>query len=302
MDYIEHSVKVEKRSRRIKFAAAAAMLAVAALIAAGVFWGGDGNRSGADREGTTGAGEAGKSEVTAEISYDSQIGELSESESKSSASKTTGREESAALPTEETTYAYAYAGFSPAIANVDIDEWWLILVNRDNILPDDFSVSLAEAAPGTGVNLDERVAPHYAKMYSAALSKGIKLTPLSGHRRISTQKKNFENKILYYRNMGYGKAEATQLAAKIILPPGTSEHNAGLAMDICSLDVSFEKSNEFKWLSENAADYGFILRYPKDKTDITKITYEPWHWRYVGVKDAKKIKALGVCLEEYLDM
>ena len=71
-------------------------------------------------------------------------------------------------------------------------------------------------------------------------------------------------------------------------------------MDICSLYESFENSAEFKWLSENAADYGFILRYPKDKQDITKIIYEPWHWRYVGVEAAKAMKASGECFEEYL--
>ena len=129
---------------------------------------------------------------------------------------------------------------------------------------------------------------------------GITLTPLSGHRRISTQKTNFENKIQKYVNQGYSKAEATQMAAKIILPPGTSEHNAGIAMDIISLDVEFEQTQAFRWLQENAADYGFILRYPKDKQGITEITYEPWHWRYVGVENAKKIKASGQCLEEYL--
>ena len=85
-----------------------------------------------------------------------------------------------------------------------------------------------------------------------------------------------------------------------ILPPGTSEHNAGLAMDIISQDVDFEKTKAFGWLQEHAQDYGFILRYPKDKEDITKITYEPGHWRYVGKEDAVKIKQSGVCLEEYL--
>ena len=103
-------------------------------------------------------------------------------------------------------------------------------------------------------------------------------------------------------DMGYSRVEATQMAATRILPPGTSEHNAGLAMDICvaSTSANFEQTDEFAWLMENAADYGFILRYPEDKQDITKITYEPWHWRYVGVENAKAMKASGECLEEYL--
>lgn len=196
-------------------------------------------------------------------------------------------------------YAYAYAGFKPQAANMDVDHT-LLLVNRNYILPQDYSPELAEAVKGSGVRMDARVAPYYQKMYDAAKADGITLTPLSGHRRISTQKTNFENKIQKYVNQGYSKAEATQMAAKIILPPGTSEHNAGIAMDIISLDVEFEQTQAFRWLQENAADYGFILRYPKDKQDITEITYEPWHWRYVGVENAKKIKASGQCLEEYL--
>ena len=72
------------------------------------------------------------------------------------------------------------------------------------------------------------------------------------------------------------------------LPPGASEHNMGVAMDIVNTKESFENTKEFKWLQAHAADYGFILRYPKDKVSITKVAYEPWHWRYVGVEDAKK--------------
>lgn len=196
-------------------------------------------------------------------------------------------------------YAYAYAGFKPQVANMDVD-YTLLLVNRNYILPQDYSPALAEAVRGSGVRMDARVAPYYQNMYDAAKADGITLTPLSGHRRISTQKTNFENKIKKYEAQGYSKAQATQMAAKIILPPGTSEHNAGIAMDIISLDVEFEQTKAFRWLQENAEDYGFILRYPKDKQDITEITYEPWHWRYVGVENAKKINAAGQCLEEYL--
>jgi D-alanyl-D-alanine carboxypeptidase len=101
-------------------------------------------------------------------------------------------------------------------------------------------------------------------------------------------------------NQGMDKVTATKEAAKIILPPGTSEHNLGLAMDIISLEQSFENTKAFRWLSAHAQDYGFILRYPKDKEAITEIIYEPWHWRYVGIENAKKIKASGMCLEEYL--
>lgn len=199
-------------------------------------------------------------------------------------------------------YAYAYAGFDPAYADMDVSDWRLILVNRDYILPDGYKPKLANAVEGGFDNmyLDERVAPYYNKMYKAAYEDGIHLVPISGYRSVERQTNNFERKINYYIDQGYSKVEATQEAATIILPPGTSEHNAGLAMDICSLEQNFEDTKEFEWLCENAADYGFILRYPEDKQDITKIIYEPWHWRYVGVEAAKEMKASGDCLEEYL--
>lgn len=204
-------------------------------------------------------------------------------------------------------YAYAYAGFSPKLAEINEDKWYLMLVNRDYILPDDYTVKTAKTVIDIygGYDrgyLDYRVAPHFIEMYNAALEDGLKLSPLSGYRSVARQKNNFENLIRDYMNKGYSKAQATVLASEIILPPSTSEHNAGLAMDILSLEVSFENSDEFAWLQEHAADYGFILRYPKDKQDITKITYEPWHWRYVGVKAAKEMEASGECLEEYLGL
>lgn len=200
------------------------------------------------------------------------------------------------------TYEYAYAGYNPQLADMNVADWTLILVNRNYILPEDYVPDLDYAVTGdtSSKKLDSRVAPHYNEMYLAAKEDGITLTTVSGYRSWDLQKSNFERKINKYLDMGYSKVEATQEAATIILPPGTSEHNAGLAMDICSLEQSFENTEEFEWLMENAEDYGFVLRYPKDKQDKTEIIYEPWHWRYVGVENAKKINASGLCLEEYL--
>ncbi len=220
----------------------------------------------------------------------------------SNSSVATTEKTSATASSDTDDYKYAYAGLNPKPAVIDSNNWNLLLVNRNYILPENFSVDLANAAPGYDKKLDSRVAQHYTDMFNAAKTDGIKLVPLSGNRRISTQKTNFENKINYYINQGYDKTTATQKAAQIILPPGCSEHNAGLAMDICSLETSFEKTNEYKWLVENAADYGFILRYPKEKQAVTEITYEPWHWRYVGVETAKAVNAKGQCLEEYLSV
>lgn len=204
-----------------------------------------------------------------------------------------------ATPVDENN-PYAYAGIKPVVIDLGASDWNLILVNIDRRLPFDYAADLAQAAPGYDTKLDARAAPHYRDMFNAAKEDGLTLVPLSGNRRISTQKTNFENKIAYWQNQGYNKTEATKKAAQTILPPGCSEHNAGLAMDICSLYVSFENTDEFAWLQKHAADYGFILRYPAGKKNITKISYEPWHWRYVGVDAAKEMKASGQCLEEYL--
>lgn len=230
-------------------------------------------------------------------------------EHESDAPETEKHTESVEVPTkpEETSdsgYKYAYAGFEPAYADMNVSDWRLILVNRDYILPDGYKPELANAVESgfDDMYLDERVAPYYNEMYKAAYEDGIHLVPISGYRSVERQTRNFERKINYYIDRGYSKVEATQEAATIILPPGTSEHNAGLAMDICSLEQNFEDTKEFEWLCENAADYGFILRYPEDKQDITKIIYEPWHWRYVGVEAAKEMKASGECLEEYLGL
>lgn len=203
-------------------------------------------------------------------------------------------------------YEYAYAGFNPSVAVVNSEKWNLLLVNQDYILPENFTVKTAEVKGG-GQSLDYRVVPYYNDMITAAQADGISLIPVSGYRSRERQHNNFERKIKYYTDLGYGKAEATRIASEIVLMPGTSEHNAGLAMDFgtngnYTLDENFAKTDAFKWLSEHAADYGFILRYESDTKHITKITYEPWHWRYVGVKAAKEIKASGVTLEEYLGM
>ncbi len=246
-----------------------------------------------DTANTTTAPDAAQSTTSAEV--------------KTTQSTTTDNTQEAEKSTETTVdaekYPYGYAGFTPkeTDVNVDISK---IIVNGDYVLPDGYKPTLAEAVKGSGVQLDYRVAPYYQAMYDAALADGITLTPVSGYRTYERQKNNFENRIAQYVEDGMDKKEATIAAATIIMVPGSSEHNAGLAMDICSLSESFENTREFDWLSQNAANYGFILRYPKDQKsrDITKVTYEPWHYRFVGVDAAKDIKAKGITLEEYLGL
>lgn len=189
----------------------------------------------------------------------------------------------------------------PVVITVSDTNWQMTLLNTNYRLPADYVVQRAVAVEGVNsVELDYRVAPHYKAMYDAAKAEDIYLTPYSGYRRYTTQERNYNNKVAQYVSQGKSKGEAEVLAAQVIMPPGSSEHNMGLAMDICGTETSFENTKAFAWLNEHAADYGFILRYPKDKRSITKVMYEPWHWRYVGVENAKAIKASGKCLEEYL--
>lgn len=205
-----------------------------------------------------------------------------------------------------TDYEYPSLGI-PSYAEIKTGkDWCLILVNRNYILPENYidNIDLAPCIKGNSGSLllDSRVAEHYNEMYLAAKADGYTLTPVSGYRSIEHQRSNLENKIDYYENQGKPYEEAVELAAQRILPPGTSEHNAGLAMDICTASSSdnFDTWPEYKWLSEHAAEYGFVLRYPKDKVDVTQIIYEPWHWRYVGKEAALEMKKTGQCLEEYL--
>ncbi len=188
---------------------------------------------------------------------------------------------------------------NPQIIEIDPDNWHLTLVNSGYRIPDSYEPDLIYVCQ-SGERLDKKVAEPYEKMYNAALKDGVTLTPCSGYRSYETQERNYNRKVEFFQGQGFSTEEAKVKAATIIMPPGSSEHNLGYAMDIVCVDEWFEDTAEFKWLQEHAADYGFIMRYPKEKQDITKVIYEPWHWRYVGVENAKSIKASGLVLEEYL--
>ena len=182
----------------------------------------------------------------------------------------------------------------------DSEYWSLVVVNISRQMPSDYVPKLANVA-GTSYQMDERVAPYYTQMYNAALKDGITLTPVSGYRSYERQKNNYANRIeICMDEYNLTREEARKKAATIVLPAGTSEHNLGLAMDICSLKTSFCNTKEYAWLVEHAHEYGFINRYAEDKQHITGIVYEPWHWRFVGVEYAEDIKNSGLSLEEWL--
>lgn len=181
-----------------------------------------------------------------------------------------------------------------------ISDWRLILVNYENALPENYEMEL-EYIDDTR-QFDSRAIGELNQMLLDMKKCGISnVWVQSSYRSVEYQQNLFNNKIAHYMKQGKNKKEAEILTLQTINKPGTSEHNLGLAVDFNYVDYSFEDLKGFEWLTENAENYGFVLRYRKDKEDITKVDYEPWHWRYVGKENAKKMNELDMCLEEYVE-
>ena len=185
------------------------------------------------------------------------------------------------------------------------DDWRLTLVNTENPLSRDYEPDTAEA--DNGYLFDLRAVESLRALLQAGREAGLDLVVTSGWRSWAYQEQLFEDKVgRVMAETGLGRAEAEELAAAEVARPGTSEHQLGLAVDIISnahpeLDESWAQTEEAEWLKENCADYGFILRYPPDKSGITGIVWELWHFRYVGQEAAQYIMESGLCLEEYLE-
>lgn len=188
------------------------------------------------------------------------------------------------------------------IASVS-DKWNLILVNPWNPVPDDYQVDLVSIQSGHYV--DARCYPNLQAMLTDCYNAGLSPLICSSYRTQEMQQELFDERIDELLAQGYSMEDAYDKAATSVARPGTSEHQIGLAVDIVDknhqmLDSSQEQTPVQQWLIENSWKYGFILRYPNGTSELTGIIYEPWHYRYVGKKTAKKIHKQGVCLEEYL--
>ena len=182
--------------------------------------------------------------------------------------------------------------------------WNLLLVNPWNPLPEDFEVEFVNLNGGHKV--DSRAYEDLQAMMDDCRAAGLSPYICSSYRTYDYQKGLHERQINKYLSYGYSYEEAYAEASKWVAVPGTSEHQTGLALDIVAsyyvvLDESQEDMPEQKWLMEHSYKYGWVLRYPNDKTDVTGIYYEPWHYRYVGKEVAKEIHDRGICLEEYLN-
>ena len=179
------------------------------------------------------------------------------------------------------------------------EEWNLIIVNRWNELPEDYSVELTELSNGQTV--DSRIYPYLQEMFDAARAEGIYPIVREGYRTAEEQQEILDEKIQIYINQGYSQSRAERTAKEWVALPGTSEHQLGIAVDINADKSKCSNEEVYTWLAENAYKYGFVLRYPMGKQEITGTSYEPWHYRYVGEEAALEIYEQGICLEEYME-
>ncbi len=180
------------------------------------------------------------------------------------------------------------------------ENWALTLINKNYPLDKNYTPTTASVIENSSIKADIRVAEAYRVMYNAALTEDVILTPYSGYCGYQRQKTNYDNKVQAFILQGLTKDDAKLSAEKRVEPAGCSENGAGLAVDVISASAGFSSTNEYKWLVANAHNYGFVLRYPEDKTEITGMIYQPWHWRYVGIEVATEMKEQNLCLEEFL--
>ena len=204
----------------------------------------------------------------------------------------------------------------PYSLDINHDDWNLILVNRENRLDSDLNIALETIskdylATDSSNQFDSRAMPFLLNMMDDAHSEDVGIYVTSAYRDYDYQVGLFNRKVDEFVYNGYNQNDAEYEASQYVALPGTSEHVTGLAVDFVSknwfdlhndLTEDFENTKEFQWLINNAHEYGFILRYPEEKVDITQITYEPWHFRYVGMEHAEEISKRGITLEEYLEL
>jgi D-alanyl-D-alanine carboxypeptidase len=203
---------------------------------------------------------------------------------------------------------FARAGWTEPVPDTPEpnSSWNLMLINSTNLLPDGFTAP-ALTTLNNGQSVDSRVYPALQAMLDDAWAAGCSPVVCSGFRTWSKQERLYQNKVSAYRSRGYSQADAEVAAAFWVARPGTSEHQTGMSVDIVDssyqqLDTRQENTKTQKWLMAHCQEYGFILRYPTSKSSITKIGYEPWHYRYVGVEAATAIMSQNLCLEEYFGL
>ena len=188
---------------------------------------------------------------------------------------------------------------------VDLSDWKYVLTNELHMLPKGFEAELEKTYNGQRV--DRRMRGELEAMIDAAKKDGHHLMICSSYRDYKKQDQLMDESIAKFVRRGLSYKDAFFKTKEQIALTGASEHHTGLAVDIVgknhqSLDESQADTKEAKWLAEHAAEYGFILRYPKEKEDITMISFESWHYRYVGKEAAEYMKEKNLCLEEFIEL
>jgi zinc D-Ala-D-Ala carboxypeptidase len=178
------------------------------------------------------------------------------------------------------------------------NDWKLLLVNSKLKIPDNLNPQIVRY---DNVQMDKRILPYFLQMKAAAAKDGITLWLSGGYRSMEEQQKLFERTVQGYIKKGLSQSDAEKEARKVVAEPGYSEHNTGLALDFNGSRSDFVSTDAYAWLQKHAAEYGFVLRYPKEKKSITGIEFQPWFYRYVGAENAKKMNAENQCLEEFLN-
>ena len=211
------------------------------------------------------------------------------------------------LTSSESSPSYPAVGPNGLDANFSI----LLLVNDKNPLPEDYDYEgNLTTIPTNYINgmlnqIDKDVWNYMKAMIDAQRETQTDsknwLYVRSPYRSYATQKMLFTNQINRNLNAGLSSEEAETRAATVVTRPGRSEHNTGFSADFNIAEDSFESTPMFTWMQEHAAEYGFVLRFPKDKQDKTGIVYESWHYRFVGINTAKEMNRLNMCLEEYVE-
>lgn len=178
----------------------------------------------------------------------------------------------------------------------------LVLVNEEEALPEDWQVDLAPVSSDSTEKVDVRILSDLSAMTEAARRDDVWFWVASGYRSVEDQQTILENAIeRRMREEGMTREEAEADALRTIQKPGHSEHHTGLVVDFNDVDDGFEETSAYHWLSQHAADYGFVQRYRRDKVAYTDIDNESWHYRYVGVEHAQAMERLDMCLEEYVE-
>ena len=186
----------------------------------------------------------------------------------------------------------------------ETQDWRLILVNEDHPLDASYVPESLTDISGS-CQVDSRIAADLQQMLSDGAAQGLSMYVTSAYRSYDRQVSTFNSSMQKRLDQGMTPLDAYKETSIQVAMPGTSEHATGLAVDIIStkygeLDERQGDTAEQQWLMEHCHEYGFILRYPSDKSDITGIIYEPWHYRYVGREAAQEFTVQGITLEEYL--